>query len=105
MVKCLLCVEGMRDDPAPDGTTGFALSLAQLNVEQTLAILESGIEPGDAILYLAHEFTFVESDDPGVKDLQAAVKGALDAMPEPNSFLERGPEYPIEREDPTIDSR
>ena len=105
MVKCLLCVEGMRDDPAPDGTTGFALSLAQLNVEQTLAILESGIGPRDEILYLAHEYTFVESDDPGVTALQAAVKGALDAMPELNSILERGSEYPIEREDPTIDLR
>ena len=104
-MKNLLDLEGMWDYPAPDGTTGFALSLAQLNVEQTLAILESGIGPRDEILYLAHEYTFVESDDPGVTALQAAVKGALDAMPELNSILERGPENPIEREDPTIDLR
>ena len=86
-VKCLLRINGMRDAPAFDGTIGFALSLAQLNVQNTLAILKSGIEPRDQILFLACEFTVVETSDAAMLALQAAVKGVLDGMSEPISVM------------------
>ena len=86
MVKCLLCVEGMRDDPAPDGTTGFALSLAQLNKNQTLAILESGLEPREATLFLAREFVALDDDDPEVQAIQITIKDVLSQVPELVSF-------------------
>ena len=82
MVKCLLCVEGMRDDPAPDGTTGFALSLAQLNKNQSLAILESGIEPRDEILFLAQRISVIDASGPDFMALQVAVKSVLDRVPQ-----------------------
>ena len=81
MVKCLLCVEGMRDDLAPDGTTGFALSLAQLNKNQTIAILESGIEPRDDILFLAREFVALDGDILEMQTIQVAVKKVLGPVP------------------------
>ena len=96
-LKCLLSFDGMRDDPAFDGTIGFALSLAQLNTQQTLAILESGIEPRDQIQFLASEFTGVETSDTAMLALQKAVKKVLDRMPQPISVM-------IHSED-TIDER
>ena len=86
-VKWLLSFEGMRDDPGFDGTTGFALSLAQLNTWQTLAILKSGIEPRNQILFLASEFTGVETSDSAMLALQKAVKKVLDRMPQPISVM------------------
>ena len=96
-VKCLLCLDGMRDDPASDGTTGFALSLAQLNTEQTLSILESRIEPRDEILFLAQEFILVETSDTVMLSLQAEVRTYLEGILEPISVM-------IHSEDP-IDER
>ena len=93
-LRCLVGLDGMRDHPAPDGTTGFALSLAQLNTEQTLAILESGIEPREQILFLAQEFTVVQTGNPA---LQEAVTNYLDGIMEPISVL-------VHSEDP-IDER
>ena len=76
-VRNLLRLGTTRDDPGPDGTTAFALSLAQLNTEQTLAILESGVEPREDILFCAKEFVKLQLSRPEEKALQSAVSSGL----------------------------
>ena len=100
LIKCLLNLNGIRDDAAFDGTTGFALSLAQLNTMQTLAILESGIEPRDQILFLAREFTALETDNAGVLALQSAIRiylYILNGIPDPFSVISHSAEDPTDK--------
>ena len=86
-VNCLLNLSGMRDDAAFDGTTGFALSLAQLSTAQTLAILKSGIEPREQILFLAQEFVVVDTANNGVLALQSVIRRFLHRIPSPISVI------------------
>lgn len=83
----LLSLSHTRDDPGPDGTTAFALSLAQLNTEQTLAILESGIEPKADILFCAKEFVKLQLSRPEEKALQSAMNSSLGGSFEPTSVV------------------
>ena len=76
-VRRLLRSSTTRDVPGPDGTTAFAMSLAQLNTEQTLAILESGIEPRADITFCAKEFVKLELSRREEKALQSAVSSSL----------------------------
>ena len=82
-VRHLLSLSHTRDDPGPDGTTAFALSLAQLNTEQTLAILESGIEPRKDILFCAKEFVRLQLSQPEEMALQSALISSLGGRFEP----------------------
>ena len=73
----LLRLSTTSDVPGPDGTTAFALSLAQLNTEQTLTILQNGIEPREDILFCAREFVKLQLIRPEERALQSAVRSRL----------------------------
>ena len=73
----LLRLSTTSDVPGPDGTTAFALSLAQLNTEQTLTILQNGIEPREDILFCAREFVKLQLTRPEERALQTAVWSRL----------------------------
>ena len=85
-VRHLLRLSTTSDIPGPDGTTAFALSLAQLNTDQTLAILESGIEPREDILFCAREFVKLQLTRPEERELQSAVSSRLGGNIGPSSF-------------------
>ena len=82
-----------RDDPGPDGTTAFALSLAQLNAELALAILDSGIEPRQDILACANEFVNLQLFKLEEKSLQNTMRSKLGGYFEPTSDAVVPPHY------------
>ena len=85
-VRRLLRLGTTSDVPGPDGTTAVALSLAQLNTEQTLAILESAIEPREDILFCAREFVKLRLTRPEERALQSSVRSRLGGDIGPSSF-------------------
>ena len=74
-----------RDDAGPDGTTAFDLSLAHLNAELALAILDSGIEPREDILAGAKEFVNLQLFKTEERALQNAMRSKLGGYIDPTS--------------------
>ena len=80
-IRQLLREHGVRDEPADDGLTAFAISLAFKNVDIVLDILKSDVQPKDDILFLAREVIKLKPrGDPEFSVLQTSVSETLESM-------------------------
>ena len=78
-INALLSEPGVKDLPAEDGLTGFAIALGYMNTEIVTRYLKSKLQSVDMVS-LANEVLELKLEpngDPALKNLQKAIKGAI----------------------------
>ena len=86
-INALLKDSVIRDEPADDGLSGFAIALAKQNEGIVISMLNSDLQPRENIIFLAQEFLNVK--DSTTEQLQKTIKEAL------KSLEVKMPKYPF----------
>ena len=81
LIKALLNEPGIKDTPAEDGLTGFALSLVRKNVEGVKIFLTSDLQPKNDMIFLAKEVLKLSPlRDSQLGHLQSSIKVTLTSI-------------------------